>query len=161
MILVPDTRGNFPALSVLENLRLGAHARSDRAAINADLDRLLLRFARLAPLLRRPASALSGGEQQMLAIARALMARPRLLLLDEPSAGLSPLAAESVQETLAGLRAELGLAVLMVEQESTLAWRRADRVMLLDEGSPRLVGPPDEVRTDPIYEASFLGTRSA
>ncbi len=157
LILVPDTRGNFLSLTVLENLRVGAHARRDRATIEADLDHLFVRFGRLAQLRRSPVSALSGGEQQMLAIARALMARPQLLLLDEPSAGLSPRAAEAVQETLAELRAELGFSVLMVEQEPTPAWRLADRVLLLEDGEPRLEGPPGAVRADPRYEASFLG----
>jgi len=94
----------------------------------------------------------------MLAIARALMARPRLLMLDEPSAGLAPKAAESIQETLAGLQAELGLTLLMVEQESTPAWTRADRALLIEAGQPVLEGRPDAVRLDPRFESCFLGS---
>jgi branched-chain amino acid transport system ATP-binding protein len=161
LVLVPDTRGNFMPLTVLENLRLGAHSRPDRGAIAADLDRLLERFPRLGQLRRRPAAALSGGEQQMLAIARALMARPRLLMLDEPSAGLAPRAAEVIQEILAGLQAELGLALLMVEQESTPAWTRADRALLIEAGQQVLEGRPDAVRVDPRFESCFLGGLSA
>jgi branched-chain amino acid transport system ATP-binding protein len=157
MILVPDTRGNFMPLTVLENLRLGAHARADRGSIAGDLERLFQRFPRLAQLRARPAAALSGGEQQMLAIARALMARPRLLMIDEPSAGLAPQAAEQIQEGLAGLRDEHGLALLLVEQESTPAWRLADRVLLLEGGRRVLEGQPEMVREDPRFESCFLG----
>jgi branched-chain amino acid transport system ATP-binding protein len=104
---------------------------------------------------------LAGGGQQMLAIARALMARPRLLMLDEPSAGLAPRAAEVIQEILAGLQAELGLALLMVEQESTPAWARADRALLIEAGQQVLEGRPDAVRVDPRFESCFLGGLSA
>ena len=134
--MVPEGRELFGPLSVRDNLRLGAYAtpRSDRARrMAADLDRVLALFPPLMPHLAQPVGTLSGGEQQMVAIGRALMARPRLLLLDEPSVGLAPLVIRTIFDVLAGLRAE-GLTMLLVEQNARAAFRIADRGYALGPG---------------------------
>ena len=141
-----------------ENLRLGAvsRPRSDATAIAEDLATVLELFPVLAERLAQPAGTLSGGEQQMLAIARALMSRPRLLLLDEPSLGLAPLMVERIFETIAELKGQ-GRTILLVEQNVHRAFEVADRAYVLETGRITLDGPADELRRDPKVEHSYLG----
>jgi len=144
LMQVPDTRGLFHTLSLEDNLRLGAHARGDRAAIAADLDRVWKRFPKLHERRRQQAGTLSGGEQQMLAIGRALMARPLVLMIDEPSAGLAPQAIGTIQDLLLAIREELGVALLIAEQLSGGVSAGVDRVMHLDSGRVAFLGSPDD-----------------
>jgi len=155
LVLVPEGRAILKHLTVRENLLLGAWSRGDRAAVGEDLERLLGRFLRLGERLSQPAGTLSGGEQQMLAIARALMARPRLLLLDEPSLGLAPLTTAAIFETVRALR-EDGVTVLLVEQNANQALRLADRAYVLETGAIVLEGP-DLLEHERVREA-YLGT---
>jgi branched-chain amino acid transport system ATP-binding protein len=131
---VPEDRGTFGALSVVDNLEAGAWTRRDRAQVRADIDRWCEIFPVLGQRRRQRAGLLSGGEQQMLAIARAMMSRPRLLLCDEPSLGLAPMVAAEVFEVLAQLRAQHGMSVLLVEQNVARALEMADRAYLLAGG---------------------------
>ena len=140
---VPEGRGTFAQLSVDENLRLGAHVRRDRAGVKADYDRTLQRFPILAERRGQAAGTLSGGEQQQLALARALMQRPRLLLLDEPSLGLAPLVAAQIMDMIRRLR-ETGLTVLLVEQNARSALSIADRGVVLNVG--RVVASDDAAK---------------
>ena len=157
---VPEGRGIFPDLSVLDNLRMGAYLRRDRAGVRHDLDRQLADFPRLRERLRRPALTLSGGEQQMLAIDRALMGRPGLLLLDEPSLGLAPKLVREVFATLARLAAG-GMTILLVEQNARLALRLAHRAYVLEAGRITLSGPAADLADDPAVRAAYLGTATA
>jgi branched-chain amino acid transport system ATP-binding protein len=138
---LPDTKGNFPSLTVEDNLRLGAHLRSDRGAVDADLDALWQRFPRLKDRRRHQAGTLSGGEQQMLALGRALMTRAKVLLIDEPSAGLAPQMVETVHEAIAAMRHQMDLSLVIVEQELLPAWAAmADRVMFMEAGRAEVAG---------------------
>ena len=154
----PEGRRVFGSLTVAENLRLGAvsRPRSDATAIAEDLATVLALFPVLAERLAQPAGTLSGGEQQMLAIGRALMSRPRLLLLDEPSLGLAPLMVERIFETIAELKRQ-GRTILLVEQNVHRAFEVADRAYVLESGRITLDGPADELRRDPKVEHSYLG----
>jgi branched-chain amino acid transport system ATP-binding protein len=154
--LVPEGRRILGSLSVGDNLRVGATGRRDRAAVRADMDAMLDRFPALAEFRERPAGLLSGGEQQMLAIARALMGRPRLLILDEPTLGLAPLVVDRVFEVLAQLRAD-GVTILLVEQNAHRAIELADRAHLLANGEVVMAGTRDELaaRTDVVD--AYLG----
>ena len=136
---VPEGRGIIGDLTVRENLRLGAYVRRDRA-LDADRERVLRFFPRLADREGQPAGTLSGGEQQMLALGRALMARPRLLMLDEPSLGLAPMIVREIFEILARLNAEEGLTVLVVEQNAQLALRTCSRACVLEVGRVVIAG---------------------
>jgi branched-chain amino acid transport system ATP-binding protein len=142
--------------SVAANLELGAWLRRDRAAIAADLERCYGLFPRLAERRRQLAGSLSGGEQQMLAIARALMGRPTLLLLDEPSLGLAPKLVAELMTTLAELHRE-GLSMLLVEQNAAAALAIADRAVVLESGSVRLEGSAAELQGDRQLQESYLG----
>ncbi len=139
MALVPEGRGIFARLTVEENLLMGAYVRSDKAEIAADLDRQYALFPRLAERRAQLAGTLSGGEQQMVAMARALMSRPRLLMLDEPSMGLAPMMIEKVFETLRGISAQ-GVTILLVEQNAKLALETAQRGYVLESGHITLSG---------------------
>jgi branched-chain amino acid transport system ATP-binding protein len=157
---VPEGRGIFLNLSVLENLMMGAYLRSDRDAVRSDLERQLTAFPRLRERLRQQALTLSGGEQQMLAIARALMGRPRLLLLDEPSLGLAPKLVKEVFATIARLNAE-GMTILLVEQNAKMALHVSQRGYVLETGQIVLSGPSRELAGHEAVRAAYLGRASA
>jgi len=152
----PEGRRVLARQSVASNLELGAWLRRDRTAIAADLERCYDLFPRLAERRRQLAGSLSGGEQQMLAIARALMGRPTLLLLDEPSLGLAPKLVAELMATLAELHRE-GLSMLLVEQNAAAALAIADRAVVLESGSVRLEGDAAELRGDRLLQESYLG----
>jgi branched-chain amino acid transport system ATP-binding protein len=154
--LTPEGRQVFPRFTVEENLAVGAYARRDRAAIAADQERVFALFPVLRERRRQSAGTLSGGEQQMLTIGRALMARPRLLLLDEPSLGLAPLVARHIFETIAEIRRQ-GVAVLLVEQNVHLAFTVADRAYVLETGRVRLAGTPAALARDEAVVRTYLG----
>jgi branched-chain amino acid transport system ATP-binding protein len=152
----PEGRRIFGGLSVSENLRLGAVAQRDRQSAAADLEMVYALFPLLRERMGQAGGTLSGGEQQMLAIGRALMSRPRLLLLDEPSLGLAPLMVEHIFETIAALKAQ-GRTILLVEQNVHHALDIADRAYVLETGRITLDGPADVLRRDPKVEQSYLG----
>ena len=152
----PEGRRIFGGLSVSENLRLGAVAQRDGAAATADLEMVFGLFPLLKERLSQAGGTLSGGEQQMLAIGRALMSRPRLLLLDEPSLGLAPLMVERIFETIAELKGQ-GRTILLVEQNVHHALDIADRAYVLETGRITLEGPADILRRNPKVEQSYLG----
>jgi branched-chain amino acid transport system ATP-binding protein len=155
---VPETRDVFPDLTVSENLRLGAFTRRDGAAeIDGDRARFLDRFPILAERADQPAGTLSGGEQQMLVIARAMMARPRVLLLDEPSLGLAPVVVDRVFEMIAGLKAA-GLTILLVEQNARKALSVADRAYVMRLGRIEAAGLAPELATAGALKALYLGS---
>src|SRR2546428_1589835 len=152
----PEGRQLFGGLTVLENLKLGAVQRTDRAAIEQDLARTFELFPVLKERRLQRAGTLSGGEQQMLAIGRALMARPRLLLLDEPSLGLAPLLVERIFEVIARLKAER-VTLLLVEQNARMALEVADRAYVMETGRIKLSGPAAELAANPEVERAYLG----
>jgi branched-chain amino acid transport system ATP-binding protein len=152
----PEGRRIFGGLSVGENLRLGGVAQRDKQAVAADLDRVLTLFPVLKVRIGQAGGTLSGGEQQMLAIGRALMSRPRLLLLDEPSLGLAPLMVERIFDTIAELKAD-GRTILLVEQNVHHALDVADRAYVLETGRITLEGPAPVLRRNPKVEQSYLG----
>jgi branched-chain amino acid transport system ATP-binding protein len=154
--LAPEGRQVFPRFTVEENLAVGAYARRDGARVAADLERVFALFPVLRERRRQPAGTLSGGEQQMLTIGRALMAGPRLLLLDEPSLGLAPLVARQIFQTIAEIRRQ-GVAVLLVEQNVHLAFTVADRVYVMETGRVRLQGTPAELSQDEAVVRTYLG----
>jgi len=155
----PEGRRLFGNLTVAENLRLGATTRSDRAEVARDRDRMYALFPVLRERMHQIAGTLSGGEQQMLALARALMASPRLLLLDEPSLGIAPLVVRSIFDTLAGLKAQ-GVTMLLVEQNISVALALADRAYVLRTGEVGLAGSAAELRADYARVAEvYLGAR--
>jgi branched-chain amino acid transport system ATP-binding protein len=153
---VPDGRGTFMELSVEENLRLGAYTRRDRS-VGADIERVFGYFPRLRERLPQQAGTLSGGEQQMLAIARALLSRPRLLLLDEPSFGLAPLIVREIFAIMGRIRETDGMSILVVEQNASLALALADRAYLLETGRIAIAGPAAEIGRDEQVRRAYLG----
>jgi branched-chain amino acid transport system ATP-binding protein len=152
----PEGRRVFPHMTVEENLQMGAYVRTDTAAVTADRDRVFGHFPILAERRRQPAGTLSGGEQQMLAIGRALMSKPRVLLLDEPSLGLAPLVVQEIMRLLAALRAA-GTTILLVEQNARLALRFADRAYVLEVGRVALSGASADLLADDQLKAAYLG----
>ena len=154
---VPDGRGTFVALSVEENLRLGAYTRRDKAEVAADFERIYNHFPRLRERRLQQAGTLSGGEQQMLAVSRALMLRPRLLLLDEPSFGLAPRIVQELFEILREINARERVSMLLVEQNAALALRLADHAYLLETGRVVISGSAETVRNDEAVRRSYLG----
>ena len=156
LAMVPEGRGMFGALTIEENLAMGAYARSDRAAVRADVERVFALFPRLKERRRQTAGTLSGGEQQMLAMARALMSRPRLLLLDEPSMGLAPLMVQKVFETVIAVAKE-GVTMLLIEQNAKLALEVSDRGYVMESGEITLEGPASALLHDPKVRAAYLG----
>jgi len=158
VVQVPEGRLVFPDMTVMENLEMGAYSR--KGPVNETLRTVLGLFPRLAERKGQLAGLMSGGEQQMLAIGRALMAAPRLLLLDEPSMGLAPLMVADIFRTLRRLRTELGLSILLVEQNATAALKLADRGYVLTNGTLGLSGPSQVLLNDAATREAFLG-RSA
>jgi len=154
---VPETRGTFTALSVEENLRLGAYLRRDKAGVAQDIERAFTRFPRLRERRAQQAGTLSGGEQQMLAISRALMLRPKLLLLDEPSFGLAPLIVREIFEFMRRVNVDEGVSMLLVEQNATHALELADTVVLLETGRVVVAGRADDIRGDKALRRAYLG----
>jgi branched-chain amino acid transport system ATP-binding protein len=154
--LVPEGRGVFVRLSVFENLQLGAYARSDAHAVAQDLDYVLSLFPRLAERRRQLAGTLSGGEQQMLAIGRALMSRPRLLLLDEPSMGLAPIMVQKIFEIIRRIAAH-GVTLLLVEQNAKLALEVSDRGYVMESGRVVLADSAVALLADPQVQNAYLG----
>jgi branched-chain amino acid transport system ATP-binding protein len=153
---VPQGRGTFPELTVEENLEAGAYTRKDRAAVRDDIDRWFSMFPRLLERRTQQAGSLSGGEQQMLAVARALMSRPRLLLLDEPSLGLAPLVIQGLFRQFAELNRE-GVTMFVVEQNASLALGVAHRAYVLEAGQIVLSGDADELKSDDSVRRAYLG----
>ncbi|UOQ57399.1 ABC transporter ATP-binding protein [Leucobacter allii] len=154
---VPEGRGTLGDLDVRENLRVGAYLRKDRARIREDMDYCLELFPQLRDRIRSNASALSGGEQQMLAVARAFMAKPRLLLLDEASLGLAPGTAKTVYGAIRRLREESGISMLVVEQNANLAFSLVEEAVVLETGRSVLSGPTEELRTMDDIRRAYLG----
>jgi branched-chain amino acid transport system ATP-binding protein len=156
----PEGRMAFSNLTVQENLRMGAYLRRDNKAIAADLERAFHLFPRLKERLKQAAGTLSGGEQQMLAIARALMSRPKCLLLDEPSLGLAPLLVESIFSRISQINQEMGLAILLVEQNANLALQVASRGYVLETGRVVLHDTAEKLRANPMVRSAYLGEES-
>ncbi|THJ32190.1 ABC transporter ATP-binding protein [Lampropedia aestuarii] len=154
---VPDGRGTFMGLTTEENLRLGTYARPSRAGVEEDLERIYQYFPRLKERLHQQAGTLSGGEQQMLAIGRALMGKPRLLLLDEPSFGLAPLVVRDIFSIMQRINQEERVAILLVEQNAQLALELADYAFLLETGSIVLSGTAAEMRSNDAVRRAYLG----
>ena len=154
---VPEGRGTFTRLTVEENLQLGAITRGDRAGIAADLERLYGHFPILKTRRAQQAGTLSGGEQQMLALARAMMLRPRLLLLDEPSFGLAPLIVRELFDILSAINREEGVSMLLVEQNAALALSIADQAYLLETGEIVMSGPAAQISQDESVRRAYLG----
>jgi branched-chain amino acid transport system ATP-binding protein len=153
----PEGRGTFMSLTVEENLRLGAYTRRDRRHVEADFGRVYQYFPVLRERRHQVAGTLSGGEQQMLAVARALMLRPRLLLLDEPSLGLAPMVVQEIFRIVRAINREEGVSVLLVEQNAALALDLADQAYLLETGRVVMSGPAEELRRHDAIRRSYLG----
>jgi branched-chain amino acid transport system ATP-binding protein len=156
LALVPVGRGMFGALTIEENLTMGAYARSDRDGVRRDAERAYALFPRLHERRRQTAGTLSGGEQQMLAIARAMMSKPRLLLLDEPSMGLAPLMVQKVFETILTVAKE-DVTILLVEQNAKLALEVSDRGYVMESGEVTLAGKASDLLHDPKVRSAYLG----
>ncbi|MFM9887377.1 MAG: ABC transporter ATP-binding protein [Burkholderiales bacterium] len=156
LAMVPEGRGVFPQLTVAENVAMGAYIRDDKAAIANDVERVFGLFPRLRERSRQSAGTLSGGEQQMLAIGRALMSRPKLLLLDEPSMGLAPVIVQKVFEVIEAIARE-GVTMLLVEQNANLALRASHRAYVLESGLITLSGKSSDLLADPKVRAAYLG----
>jgi branched-chain amino acid transport system ATP-binding protein len=156
LVMVPEGRGTFTRMSITENLQMGAFVRSDAAGIRQDIERVYGIFPRLGERRGQLAGTLSGGEQQMLAMGRALMARPKLLLLDEPSMGLSPLMVDKIFEVVADIHAR-GTTVLLVEQNASRALQLADRGYVMESGEITMAGQARSLLADPGVRAAYLG----
>jgi branched-chain amino acid transport system ATP-binding protein len=154
---VPDGRGTFLNLSTEENLRLGAYTRKDRSAVETDLERVYGYFPRLRERRRQQAGTLSGGEQQMLAISRALMLAPKLMLLDEPSFGLAPLLVRELFEILRRINQKEHVSLLLVEQNAAMALELADSAYLIETGRVVLAGTAAELKRDDSVRRAYLG----
>lgn len=154
---VPDGRGTFMNLTTEENLRMGAYTRRDKAQVQQDYERIYGYFPRLRERRKQQAGTLSGGEQQMLAVSRALMLRPKLLLLDEPSFGLAPLIVRELFDILGEINRAEGTSILLVEQNATLALRLADHAYLLETGKVVMSGPAKDIASDEAVRRSYLG----
>jgi branched-chain amino acid transport system ATP-binding protein len=154
---VPDGRGTFTALTTEENLRLGAYTRSNKAELELDMEKAFTRFPILKQRRNQQAGTLSGGEQQMLAISRALMLRHKLLLLDEPSFGLAPLIVAEIFRIMRTINAEDGVSMLLVEQNANLALDLAHHAYLLETGTVALSGPSEDIKRDESVRRTYLG----
>jgi branched-chain amino acid transport system ATP-binding protein len=158
--LVPENRLVFPRISVRENLFVGAYQRRDKVDIAADIERMYARFPRLSERREQLAGTLSGGEQQMLAVARALMSRPRLLLMDEPSLGLAPLIVKEIFDIVAELNRD-GTTIFLVEQNAHMALQVAHQFFLMEQGRVTFRGTPGQLAEDEVIQRAYLGTRRA
>jgi branched-chain amino acid transport system ATP-binding protein len=156
LAMVPEGRGVFTRMTITENLQMGAHIRKDTADVAADLDKVFTIFPRLKERRNQLAGTMSGGEQQMLAIGRALMSRPRLLLLDEPSMGLSPIMVDKVFEVVRDVHGQ-GVTVLLVEQNASRALQIADRAYVMESGVVTMQGQAQQMLQDPKVRAAYLG----
>ncbi len=156
LAMVPEGRGIFTRMTILENMQMGAYLRNDSAGIKQDVDKMFGIFPRLKERKDQLAGTLSGGEQQMLAMARALMSQPKLLLLDEPSMGLSPIMVEKIFEVVRTVAAE-GVTVLLVEQNARLALQAANRGYVMDSGLVTMTGDAKDMLDDPKVRAAYLG----
>ena len=156
LAMVPEGRGIFARMSIVENMQMGAYLRTDSDGIKKDVDRMFGFFPRLKERATQYAGTLSGGEQQMLAMARAIISRPRLLLLDEPSMGLSPIMVETIFEVVRAISAE-GMTVLLVEQNARLALQAANRGYVMDSGLVTMSGDAKQMLDDPKVRAAYLG----
>jgi branched-chain amino acid transport system ATP-binding protein len=156
LVMVPEGRGVFTRMSILENLQMGAYLRRDKAGIQTDIERVFHLFPRLQERSLQLAGTLSGGEQQMLAMGRALLSRPRLLLLDEPSMGLSPLMVDKIFEVIAEV-AGLGVTLLLVEQNASRALKMAQRAYVMESGEISMQGEAKALLHDPKVRAAYLG----
>ncbi len=156
LAMVPEGRGVFTRMSIQENLLMGAYTRNDKAGIDADIEKWFTVFPRLKERASQMAGTLSGGEQQMLAMARALMCHPTLLLLDEPSMGLSPIMVEKIFEVIRDVHKQ-GITILLVEQNAKLALEAANRGYVMDSGSIIMTGNADDMLHDPRVKAAYLG----
>lgn len=156
LVMVPEGRGIFARMTVLENLQLGAYSRSDKPAVRQDLEQVCALFPRLRERLRQQAGLLSGGEQQMVAIGRALLSRPRLLILDEPSMGLAPIVVEAIFEVIKRLSSD-GVTLLLVEQNARLALASTDRAYVLDSGNLNHSGRSADLLDDEKIKHAYLG----
>ncbi len=156
LAMVPEGRGVFTRMSIVENLQMGAYIRDDKPEIAADMEHVFTLFPRLKERRSQLAGTLSGGEQQMLAMGRALMSRPKLLLLDEPSMGLSPILVDKIFEVVREVRAQ-GVTVLLVEQNASRALAIADRAYVMESGLITLSGEAQTLRHDPAVRAAYLG----
>ena len=156
LCMVPEGRGIFGRMTIVENLQMGAYIRDDKAQIDSDIERIFTTFPRLKERRHQLAGTLSGGEQQMLAMGRALMGQPQLLLLDEPSMGLSPLMVDKIFEVIQGVSAQ-GMTVLLVEQNARRALQIADRAYVMESGLISLSGAAKQLLDDPKVRAAYLG----
>ena len=156
LAMVPEGRGVFTRMTIQENLMMGAYTRNDKAGINDDIDKWFAVFPRLKERAGQLAGTLSGGEQQMLAMARALMSHPNLLLLDEPSMGLSPIMVEKIFEVVRNVSAQ-GVTILLVEQNAKLALQAAHRAYVMDSGLITMSGLAKDMLDDPKVQAAYLG----
>ncbi|MGE0736536.1 MAG: ABC transporter ATP-binding protein [Alphaproteobacteria bacterium] len=158
--LVPENRLVFPEMSVHENLKAGAFLRRSSAEVAADIERMFARFPRLKERASQMAGTLSGGEQQMLAVARALMARPKLLLMDEPSIGLAPLIVDEIFSIIKELNRD-GVSIFLVEQNAHMALQVAHRFYLLEQGRVSFAGTPGEMAEDEVIQRAYLGSKKS
>ena len=159
LALVPENRLVFPALTVRENLMAGAYRRRDKVAIHSDIDKMFDRFPRLKERIEQTAGTLSGGEQQMLAVARGLMSRPRMLLMDEPSVGLAPLVVAEIFAIIRQLHQE-GVSIFLVEQNAHMALKVAQHFYLMELGRVSFSGTPGQLAEDDVVQRAYLGKRA-
>ena len=160
LALVPENRLVFPALTVRENLMAGAYRRRDKVAIHSDIDKMFDRFPRLKERIEQTAGTLSGGEQQMLAVARGLMSRPRMLLMDEPSVGLAPLVVAEIFAIIRQLHRE-GVSIFLVEQNAHMALKVAQHFYLMELGRVSFSGTPGQLAEDDVIQRAYLGKRAS
>ncbi|MDB5957068.1 ABC transporter ATP-binding protein [Ramlibacter sp.] len=156
LAMVPEGRGVFTRMTITENLQMGAHIRKDRAAITADMERVFATFPRLKERKDQLAGTMSGGEQQMLAMGRALMSRPKVLLMDEPSMGLSPIMVDKIFEVVSEVHRQ-GVTILLVEQNASRALEIADRAYVMESGLVTISGDAKQMLDDPKVRAAYLG----
>ena len=155
--MVPEGRHVYPFMSVKDNLLMGAYLRNDKSEIKKDLDRIFTRFPRVKERLKQQAGSLSGGEQQMVVISRALMARPKLLLLDEPSLGLAPMVVRDIARAIVEINRDEGISVILVEQNSRMALKISNRAYALETGRIALAGKSADLLNDDHIRKLYLG----